>query len=311
MRGRKKAEKRGEPNSNGRDREDRNGCNYLQPNALAIGNIETALPDELLCLVLSFVPRSFPSIAARTCRRWFGCSASSCNNGNKRLHLSAVCSSVSLLRWAHEQQGMGWHPRVCQALAAQSHGGEALAGLRYARKRGCPWDKSRMCFAAVSKGGGSVEVLRWLRKKGCPWDGWTCHAAAGNGHLEALQWARKKGCPWNALTCAEAAGAGQLEVLKWARLEGGCEWDERACSEAARSGHLEVLQWLRQQGCPWNEWTMREAAAGGHLALARWAREAGCPWDAMTVMEAEVRGHKEFAEWARATNIEEDAASSP
>ena len=104
--------------------------------------------------------------------------------------------------------------------------------------------KADLCHSAARNG--NLDMLRWARRKGCPWDASTCSGAAGGGHLEVLQWARENGCPWNENTCLWASFNGHLEVLQWAKGN-RCPWHKNICLAAAKS-HPAIADWIRQYG---------------------------------------------------------------
>jgi len=105
-------------------------------------------------------------------------------------------------------------------------------------------DKSKICFSAANEG--HLELLKWARERGCSWDKRVCFTAAGRGDLEMLQWARENGCRWCTKTCLWAARNGHLQVLRWA-VENGCPINWDACISAASSYPTSVQRWLVQQ----------------------------------------------------------------
>jgi hypothetical protein len=67
-----------------------------------------------------------------------------------------------------------------------------LEGLKYAHKKGHPWNEFT-CRNAASKG--HLVCLEYLHENGCPWDKTTIEYAEKNGHKECLEYANEHGCP--------------------------------------------------------------------------------------------------------------------
>jgi len=216
---------------------------------------------------------------------------------------SELCSSATLLEWAHERQGMPLCTQIC------------TEGAR----------------------SGSMEVLRWADKKGCNFGGQACREAARGGHLEALEFVLEK-LPFlsdarlDSSFCTAAARGGQLAVLQWLTAH-GCPLAHTAYSAAACGGHLGVIQWLRSQwegqglaavgakadtspgatlpqlaqpnskaiDIPnWTSGLCYQAAANGHSAVLEWACSKGCPWDKLgCLLQAVGRGHLETVKCIR------------
>ncbi len=90
--------------------------------------------------------------------------------------------------------------------------GGHIALLQHIKAHECQLEGTAVCCGAAQ--GGQLETLKWARSRGCAWDRTTCAFAAGGGHLEVLQWARANGCEWSWSTCSYAAAGGRLEVLR-------------------------------------------------------------------------------------------------
>jgi hypothetical protein len=138
------------------------------------GSRMDALPDEMLEAVLlaTYMRDANPSAAALVpllfvCRSWYAI---------VHPHASRFAETME---WA---VGEG-----------------RLALVEWLEDNDCPFDNRRLCGIAAA--GGHLEVLRWAREKGCPWNKWTCAAAARGGHLDVLKWARERGCPWDKRPC--------------------------------------------------------------------------------------------------------------
>jgi hypothetical protein len=171
-----------------------------------------------------------------------------------------------------------------------------LSAIKWARTRGCHWDRWTGAHAARH---GHLNVLQWARCAGEPLGTWTCASAAEHGHINILEWASANGCALDEHICEFAARGGQLEALKWARAN-ECAWSTRTCERAAQYGHLEVLQWARENECPWDIFTCMYAVQGGHFHVLRWACENKCPLDELLCMTAAKHGHLMILQWLRA-----------
>ena len=214
---------------------------------------EAALPvDELVVLVLSYATRHE---AMRFCDEW------DIPNVIKTLAWPTYAAVGSLGDLSVEGSGF------TATIAAEGN----LELLKWARAKGCEWDKLVCQYAARN---GDLKMLQWARTNGCEWETCTSYGGARNGHLHVLQWARANGCPWNVWTCSHAAYAGHLHVLQWLRAN-GCPWNVDICSYAAMRGHLHVLQWARANGCPWDKWTCRLAFENHQWEVLRWLIDNG------------------------------------
>ncbi|KAL6055429.1 valine--tRNA ligase [Balamuthia mandrillaris] len=269
-----------------------------QQQADSVCLIEERLPDEVLRLVLGFLPKHSIGCAARTCRRWFRCSPEHLRH---KLPGRTQFSRLELVKWG-EANGFTlfvnpWFvERTACVFAAELGGTDVLEYLLEHIKK-----KPTKGMATGAARYGQLATLKWLKEHGSPWSADACTAAARNGHLEALKWLSANDCPWNSEACASAARGGHLEVLKWLR-QNRCQWSVKTCAKAARGGHLEVLQWARGKGCSWNKKTCAAAAKGGHLKVLQWARGQGCEWDKETFVNAAANGHLHVLQWTDANS---------
>ncbi len=140
---------------------------------------------------------------------------------------------------------------------------------------------------------GNLKCLRYAREKGCPWDKDTPAFAALNGHLECLRYAYENKCPWDTLTTAYAALGGQLKCLRYAH-EKGCPWNAATTFYAAQNGHLNCLRYAYENGCRWDRSTTFCAAENGRLNCLRYAYEYGCP---INIEECLKNAHENCKEW--------------
>ena len=71
-----------------------------------------------------------------------------------------------------------------------------IEGLKYAHKKGRPWNEFTCRTAAVK---GHLVCLQYLHENGCPWDKTTIeYAEMGRpykGHADCVEYAKKHGCP--------------------------------------------------------------------------------------------------------------------
>jgi len=218
------------------------------------------LPDEILALILSFVPcvvRLGP--ATLVCRQWC-CVA----RDESAVHIENCCDPL------RTQLG------IEHVLRDATTASDRAICLDSVRNRGIPKSK-RTCEAAAEKG--HLDCLRYARRHHCQWDKHTCEAAAKGGHLACLRYARENKCPWDERTCEAAAKAGHLVCLQYAH-EHGCPWDGRAHDAALCGGHTECAAYMRECGClPSNEryaeyegMTFRRAIAYGKPRVSLWTR---------------------------------------
>jgi hypothetical protein len=67
-----------------------------------------------------------------------------------------------------------------------------IEGLKYAHKKGRPWNEFTCRNAAF---GGHLSCLKYLHENGCPWDKTTIEYAEKKGHTSCLEYAKEHGCP--------------------------------------------------------------------------------------------------------------------
>jgi hypothetical protein len=71
-----------------------------------------------------------------------------------------------------------------------------IEGLKYAHKKGHPWNEFTCRTAAVK---GQLVCLQYLHENGCPWDKTTIeYAEMGRpkkGHADCVEYAKEHGCP--------------------------------------------------------------------------------------------------------------------
>lgn len=249
--------------------------------------------------------------------------------------MSALCTSVSLFRWAIDPQGGGValdrKKRVGRAVAAAG----SVDVMRFLVE-GCPWFSlardwdPRTCeTAALHNHPEMLKFLRTLRVVGtqarqCPWTVSTLSAAAEAGNLDMVQWVHANGLRPNPHAVAMACRGGNDRMLTWmldhadapvdeyasfwAALNGHLRclealWlhshpmDDRCCYAAAGAGHLECLQWLRKgQKGHWDHQTCNHAAGGNQVECLRWALENGAACLHEASRAAVARGHVDCAQ---------------
>jgi hypothetical protein len=71
-----------------------------------------------------------------------------------------------------------------------------IEGLKYAHKKGRPWNEFTCRTAAVK---GNLVCLQYLHENGCPWDKTTIEYAEmgrpNKGHADCVEYAKENGCP--------------------------------------------------------------------------------------------------------------------
>eukprot|EP00953_Heterococcus_sp_UTEX-ZZ885_P016379 9209-Heterococcus_DN1.PRE.4 len=164
-------------------------------------------------------------------------------------HFAATSSSVEMVEWLQQQQGIVFDARVMFVAA----GAGRTATCKYLRSTGCEWNESA-CIEAAK--GDHLKTLRWLRENGCPWslrdvlDGaafWGCnevlpYVIEQSGTVVAAELLTR------ALSCAGASD--QLKTVKLLRKH-GAQWPAELCGVGRFPGQWygKSLAWARAQGC--------------------------------------------------------------
>ncbi|KAL6054795.1 Ankyrin repeat domain containing protein [Balamuthia mandrillaris] len=193
-----------------------------------------------------------------------------------------------------------WHHILVELLPKEAWG--VLARVCWTWRAIVPESERNRILLSYCCGGEGTSLVKWARERGCPWDRRIGNLLASAGNLEGLSWARCVGAELNEGTCAMAAGAGQLRLLKWLRRH-NVPWNKSTWDEAAQNGHLEVLKWIKAKGCPWSKRVYKRSVASGRLDLLQWLRwedqDLARPrfWSQEAYVEAAAKGHVHVLEW--------------
>lgn len=119
---------------------------------------------------------------------------------------------LDLLIWAHTNNFLCQHERICEMAAFNGH----LEILKWVYSKGI---KITHWVASSAAKKGHLEILKWLKLNYCHIDSFLYANAAINNHLEILKWARENNCPWNSIyrnaLDAVLISNGNTEIIKW------------------------------------------------------------------------------------------------
>ncbi|GFH53325.1 hypothetical protein CTEN210_09801 [Chaetoceros tenuissimus] len=186
-----------------------------------------------------------------------------CPHDDQRICANAVeihdCEkALEVLHWLHNQN-ISWDENTCITSARIGN----LKALKFARSKGCPWDKNCLIKAIKNH---HYEVVEYCLQNRCSMgNSDICHYAMdyNNDHdqaLRILKLLRKFSAPWGEHTCSMAASTGNFHALKWA-VSNGCAINRQDCaSDAAWHGKIEALKWIKAQGVVFNEKIATKAA---------------------------------------------------
>lgn len=127
-----------------------------------------------------------------------------------------------------------------------------LALLRWAVKKGCPWD--RITTLRIARAG-DLEMLRFAVENGCRefWHPETLQMLISehpDTPLEGLKWMVENGCPWHHITTLKLIEARRFHQLKWVVAEGRCPWHVAALNRIVATGDRELLVWALDNNLP-------------------------------------------------------------
>ena len=135
------------------------------------------------------------------------------NEGEKRLNVSYVCTSLKLLKWYINKFQLS-------------------SGIFH-------------YFTSV----GNLKMMKWLKKHNCPWDEHTFQIAAKIGTLKNMKWLKKHNCPYDTKTFSTAAKKGTLKNMKWLKKH-NFPWNSMTFLQAKRYGISKNIKWLKENNCP-------------------------------------------------------------
>lgn len=287
--------------------------------------------DEVLCMILDFLPGYMQPVVRSVSSRWHSCTDwPSRVRGTREAFVRD--SSIELLEWFIDNGYVLLEDDLIIATKygrlevlkwAQAYGGESVYYISPESRKvisfcvgnaDCRYtDLARKTAAEY----GHIHILEYFNP---PLNEKICESAAIGGRINVIEWALAKGYSWSNMVCTAAAMNNHPHVIEWAIANDRFETlsnvenlenisDEllmhiksrnvpvnfRTLSNLALQGRLEMIKYLVRRGVSINGLIYYPAAKGGHLEVMKWAYERGITLSSRVAKVA--NGHIHILEW--------------